>query len=79
MSDTPQEEYSIVNAMLPTKYYPELQNNTYQRVAASIAAQLFPDVEMVGVSLWMMYLDIRYFHRPHVAMLFARYLTTTSC
>ena len=45
--DTPREEYSIVNAMLPSRYYPELKNNIYERVAASIAAQLYPDVEMV--------------------------------
>jgi uncharacterized membrane protein YagU involved in acid resistance len=34
--------------MLPSRYYPELQGNIYERVAASIAAQLYPDVEMVS-------------------------------
>lgn len=33
--------------MLPSRYYPELKNNIFERVANSIAAQLFPDVEMV--------------------------------
>lgn len=45
--DTPREEYSVINAMLPRKYYPELQGNIYERVAASVAKQLFADVEMV--------------------------------
>uniref|UniRef100_A0A7S3LL77 Fe2OG dioxygenase domain-containing protein n=1 Tax=Aplanochytrium stocchinoi TaxID=215587 RepID=A0A7S3LL77_9STRA len=45
--NTPREEYSIVNAMLPRVYYPELKGNIYERVAQSIANQLFPDVSMV--------------------------------
>lgn len=45
--DTPREEYSVINAMLPRVYYPELQGNIYERVTASIAAQLFPDTPMV--------------------------------
>lgn len=45
--DTPRSEYSVINAMLPRKYYPQLQNNIYERVAQSIADQLFPDVKMV--------------------------------
>lgn len=48
--NTPRENYSIVNAMLPSRYYPELKNNIYERVAKSIATQLFPDVEMVSHS-----------------------------
>ena len=44
--NTPRSEYSVINAMLPRVYYPQLQGNTYERVAANIAKQLFPDVEM---------------------------------
>jgi phytanoyl-CoA hydroxylase len=36
----PEDEYSIVNVMLPRTYYPGWQNNVYERRAASIAAQL---------------------------------------
>jgi phytanoyl-CoA hydroxylase len=45
--DTPRDQYSVINAMLPRIYYPELQGNIYEKVAASIARQLFSDVEMV--------------------------------
>jgi len=45
--DTPREEYSVINAMLPRRYYPELQGNAYERVASTIAQQLFPGAEMV--------------------------------
>jgi len=41
------EDYSIINAMLPRKYYPPLRDNVYERRTASLARQLFPDVEMV--------------------------------
>ncbi len=34
------EDYSIVNVMLPRKYYPSWQGNIYERRAASIAEQL---------------------------------------
>lgn len=44
--DTPRENYSVINAMLPRRYYPGLQGNVYEQVAASIARQLFPGVEM---------------------------------
>jgi phytanoyl-CoA hydroxylase len=44
--DTPRDQYSVINAMLPRKYYPELQGNIYEQVAASIVAQLFPGVPM---------------------------------
>jgi ectoine hydroxylase-related dioxygenase (phytanoyl-CoA dioxygenase family) len=36
----PVEEYSIVNVMLPRKYYEPWQGNVYEQRAASIAAQL---------------------------------------
>lgn len=42
----PPEKWSIVNCMLPTKYYPPLQNNIYERLTASMARQLFPESEM---------------------------------
>jgi hypothetical protein len=45
--NTPRENYSVINAMLPSRYYPEFQGNIFERVAANLAAQLFPDVEMV--------------------------------
>lgn len=40
--DTPFEEWSIVNCMLPTRYHPPLQNNIYERLSSCIAQQLFP-------------------------------------
>lgn len=43
----PFEQWRLVNAMLPREYYPEWQGNIFERVAASVAAQLFPDEEMV--------------------------------
>lgn len=43
----PVEEWSIVNCMLPTKYYPPLQGNVYEKLAASLARQLYPDCDMV--------------------------------
>ena len=39
--DTPREKYSVINAMLPRVYYPELQGNIYEQVGSSVAAQLF--------------------------------------
>jgi phytanoyl-CoA hydroxylase len=38
--DRPPEEFSIINVMLPSKYYPAWRGNLYERRAASIAAQL---------------------------------------
>ncbi len=38
---TPFEEFRLVNAMLPSKYRPELANNIYQQVAQSVADQLY--------------------------------------
>lgn len=43
----PPQEWSIVNCMLPTRYYPPLQGNIYERLAANMAQQLFPETEMV--------------------------------
>ena len=45
--DTPFSDWQIVNAMLPRIYEPSLVNNIYEQRAADVAAQLFPDVEMV--------------------------------
>lgn len=44
--DTPFENWSIVNCMLPTKYHPAFENNVYERISACIARQLFPKLEM---------------------------------
>jgi len=44
--DTPFEEWSIVNCMLPTRYHPPFANNVYERITASIAKQLFPNFDM---------------------------------
>ena len=40
---TPIEEFRLVNAVLPSHYRPELQNNIYMQVAANVAKQLYPD------------------------------------
>jgi hypothetical protein len=45
--DTPFEDWSIINCMLPTKYYPPLQNNIYEQLTQNIARQLFPSKTMV--------------------------------
>lgn len=42
----PYEEWSLVNCMLPTKYYPPMKGNIYERLTASMAKQLFPDSSM---------------------------------
>jgi hypothetical protein len=41
--DRPFEEFSIINAMLPRVYFPQLKGNLYERRAASITRQLFND------------------------------------
>ena len=41
----PYEQWSIVNCMLPTRYYPPLKGNIYERLTSSIAQQLFPNSE----------------------------------
>ena len=46
---TPFEEWSVVNGMLPHRYHPPLRNNAWERLAAEIAAEVFPGVEMVQV------------------------------
>ena len=38
---TPIEDFKLVNAMLPSKYCPELINNIYFQVAQNIASQLY--------------------------------------
>lgn len=38
---TPIEEFRLVNAMLPSKYRPELVNNIFYQVAQSVADQLY--------------------------------------
>ncbi|CAB9510675.1 Ectoine dioxygenase [Seminavis robusta] len=38
---TPYSEWSIVNCMLPTTYYPPLKGNIYERLTNSMAQQLF--------------------------------------
>jgi len=42
----PISEWSLVNCMLPTTYYPPLKHNVYERLTASIARQLFPESAM---------------------------------
>jgi len=45
--EKPFEQFSIVNVMLPRRYYPPLAENVYERRAASIAAQLCgPDMSL---------------------------------
>jgi phytanoyl-CoA hydroxylase len=39
-------DWQIVNAMLPRKYWPALQNNIYEQRAADAAGQLFPGTRM---------------------------------
>ena len=43
----PYSEWSIVNCMLPTKYYPPMRRNIYERLTNSIAQQLFPESDMM--------------------------------
>jgi ectoine hydroxylase-related dioxygenase (phytanoyl-CoA dioxygenase family) len=40
---TPIEEFQLVNAMLPSKYRTEFDNNIFQRVSQKIADQLYQD------------------------------------
>lgn len=39
--DTPVEDFQLVNAMLPSKYRPELANNIYHKIAQNIVDQLY--------------------------------------
>ena len=41
------EEFQLVNAVLPRKYRPELQNNIFEKRAESIARQLIGDENML--------------------------------
>lgn len=45
--DTPFEDWSIVNCMLPTKYHPTFDNNIYEQICRNISRQLFPDLDMI--------------------------------
>ncbi|MEL7498232.1 MAG: phytanoyl-CoA dioxygenase family protein [Planctomycetota bacterium] len=38
---TPVEQFQLVNAMLPSKYRPELVNNIYHQIALSVAEQIY--------------------------------------
>ena len=40
---TPEEEFRLVNAMLPSVYRPEFKNNIFHQVAQRIADQLYPE------------------------------------
>eukprot|EP00980_Cylindrotheca_fusiformis_P021433 scaffold8301_cov184-Cylindrotheca_fusiformis.AAC.1 len=42
----PYEDWSLVNCMLPTRYYPPMRGNIYERLTASMAEQLYPKSEM---------------------------------
>jgi Phytanoyl-CoA dioxygenase (PhyH) len=44
---TPVEQFRLVNAVLPSKYRPELKGNIYERLAASVARQLYPGESVV--------------------------------
>lgn len=44
---TPFEEFRLINAMLPSKYRPELVNNIYFQVAQSVADQLYQNGKAV--------------------------------
>ena len=44
---TPFDQWSVVNGMLPHRYHPPLRNNAWERLAAEIAMEVFPGVEMV--------------------------------
>ena len=46
---TPFDQWSVVNGMLPHRYHPPLRNNAWERLAAEIAAEVFPGVDMVQV------------------------------
>lgn len=42
----PRDEWSIVNCMLPTRYYAPFRNNVYEKLTACMAKQLFTDSDM---------------------------------
>jgi phytanoyl-CoA hydroxylase len=37
------KDFALINAMLPTKYYPEFANNIFEKIATQISRQLFGD------------------------------------
>ena len=43
---TPYKDWSLVNCMLPTRYHPPFRGNVFERLAASMSQQLFPDADM---------------------------------
>ncbi|KAL7479870.1 hypothetical protein ACHAW6_005589 [Cyclotella cf. meneghiniana] len=43
----PFEDWSIVNCMLPTRYYPPFQNNIFERITSKIVKQIHPHLDMV--------------------------------
>ena len=70
---TPFDQWSVVNGMLPHRYHPPLRNNAWERLAAEIAAEVFPGVEMVQVPR-----GVTLYRRTRLTGRFAR-RTTTSC
>ncbi len=44
---TPIEQFRLVNAVLPSKYRPELKGNIYERLATRVAQQLYPGESVV--------------------------------
>ena len=42
----PQDEWSIVNCMLPTTYHPEFKGNIFEKLTSIIVKQIHPDIEM---------------------------------
>jgi phytanoyl-CoA hydroxylase len=45
--NTSRENYSVINGMLPRRYYPEFQNSIYEQIATKLAHKLFPGTPMV--------------------------------
>lgn len=44
--NTPRDQWRLINAMLPTKYFPPLLNNIFEQLTASMARQLYPHSHM---------------------------------
>jgi len=44
--DTPFEEYSIINCMLPTHYHKPFENNVFERITRKIVKQFHPTLAM---------------------------------
>ena len=47
--DTPFENFSIINAMLPRRYFPPLAGNIYEQRAQRISKQLYGGTDMVRI------------------------------